>query len=118
MKQQIFDESNILKVLTSEGKLVRRGVYGSTYSIHKDPSKENSIECIHNFKGLKSNITLRFGHFTDYEGNISLRTKEHAKDFEEFLNESIIEYELVEKKRMTMRQYLEETGKLTRVGDE
>lgn len=117
MKQQIFDESNILKVLTREGKLVRRGIYGSTYSIHKDPSKENSIECIHNLKGLKSSITSRFGKFTDYEGNIRLRDS-NAKSFEEFLNETIIEYELVEIKRMTMKEYLIKTGKLTQPGDE
>lgn len=110
MKNQLFDESNILKVITKDGKLVRRGVYGSTFSIHKDPSKENSIECIHNFKGLKSNITSRFGHWCDYEGNIV--GNRDAKGLQEFLDETIIEYELVEKQRMTMREYLTKTGKL------
>jgi len=111
MKNAGLREDSIIRVLNAEGEFIRRGTYNWA-------DKNPTVESNHNLRGLKPNITQRFGDFTDYEGKITLRDKDHAKRFEEFLNETIIEYELKEINRMTMRQYLERMGKLTRPGDE
>lgn len=119
-KNNIFREDTVLKVKTHDGRFVRRGHYGSTHwnpDNAVDPKDEHKIESIHNLKGLKSNITVRFKDYCDYEGNLDLNER-NTKDFQEFLDEQIIEYELKEVNRMTMRQYLEKTGKLHRTGDE
>lgn len=111
MKNAGLREDSIIVIKNVNDEYVDRGIYGHG-------RKELSITGIHKLKGLKSNITSRFGDYTDHEGNIDLKNSFAAKSFEEFLNETIIEYELVEKKRMTMRQYLEVTGRLTRPEDE
>jgi len=110
-------EDTVIKVLTHEGKFVKRGTYGSTYYNSVDPKDGNKIESIHNLNGIKSNITRRFKHFCDHDGNLELNQR-NSKRFQEFLDETIIEYELKEVGRMTMRQYLEKTGRLTRAEDE
>lgn len=116
MKNNVFREDTVLKVQNHEGRFIKRGVYGSKYYNSSDPKDGNKIESIHNIKGLKSNITKRFQRFTDHNGNLNINGK--TKDFQEFLDETIIEYELKEVNRMTMRQYLEKTGRLTRPEDE
>lgn len=110
MKNAGLKEDSIIVIKNTNDEYVERGHYGFG-------REDLSIDCIHKLKGLKANITSRFKDYIDYDGKLNI-DKENADDFKAFLDEVIIEYELKEINRMTMRQYLERTGKLIGPEDE
>lgn len=66
---------------------------------------------IHSLYGLKSNITYLLNWVTKkpagwYKGD------EKKRHLNRILNKEIVEYEIIEKSRMTVREYLEKSGKM------
>ena len=89
----MFEKNSIIRIINKEGKFLGHGM-------HTHPTKENSTDATFVSAAAKSNIAhnLRF-----FKNSIYIN---------EFLNETIIEYELIEKRRIPMREYLQKAGKL------
>lgn len=67
---------------------------------------------LHSLTGLKANITYDLNWVTKKLTHYFQKEDDKVRALNQVLNSVIIEYEITEKQRMTVREYLEKTGKM------